>query len=502
MSESGEGEIAAVQISKNVYVHDPTLPRSARTNTTTVIVVTNRSHVRFEKLRIDNQYDYKMFVDAVEMLPATWQHAGIPPDGTFSSKPMRDPNDPLRDVYSDFEGFMILVMAACNLTMRKAALSYHGRPPPMAKVTVEWSGPPSPDREWVNHMPPITNTAMRDSLDEGRMTYVLDMLVRLFYQYDGKAGEQDCCEQELRKAVILYLSGTGGANQFTNFTSLLMSLELAVGFAKSMKVGPGDESHERAAALLDTIRWRGIDPAESESSLVKSCSEILDSVMTGRVYEYTKLNNRLKHYGRKTKDAKYFDNNVAKIQEVMRGLRVDAAYVILLGLTKLHGTESPPARASKASHTSQVILGMIEDCVDRRGADGVDGGVESKIRRLMDFIENDAIKSEKFTYDDFRLVLCICETLVKAARMLDTPGGLAGVRALTREFMDIVPEGWKPAKLGYDIEHDENELHAWLKFITHSVVIHMDSQFHHTHVILHVAQHGRTSGIECDPDIF
>ena len=52
-----------------------------------------------------------------------------------------------------------------------------------------------------------------DELDERRMTYVLGMLVRLFYWGDGETGEWPLHEQELRKATILYMSGTGGASQ-------------------------------------------------------------------------------------------------------------------------------------------------------------------------------------------------------------------------------------------------------------------------------------------------
>ena len=465
MTESGRVEIAAAPISKKVYVHDPALPRSAQTDTNSIIVVTNRNRVRFEKLRRNDQYDYKMSVDAVEMLPQTWKHAGLPPDGTFAPKHTSDSGDLLRNRYSDYDRFTILVMAACNLVMRVVALSDNDQKPEEVKASLEPAKPLPSGEGLVDFAPPITNWQLRDELDEKRMTYALGMLVRLFYRGDGETDERDWREQEIRKAAILYMGGTGGTNQFINFTSLFMSLELAVGFAKSKCITPNDDCHKAAALLIDTIHWDGIDPTTSKSPLVKSCRAILGDVMAGRVNEYIALDNRLKHYGRDTRDAKYFDSNIDKIYEIMRGLRVDAAYVILLGLTRLYGTGSPPARANKARRTSQFMLGMIEDCVDRHSAESVDGGAEPKIQRLMDFIENDAIKSRQVTYDDTRQVLRILMMCVKAARMLGAPDEMEGVRALVRECEDVVPDIFKPAKLKFDVEHDEEALCGWLEFI-------------------------------------
>lgn len=493
-------EIAAAPISKKMYVHDPTLPRSARIDSNSTIVVTNRNRVRFEKLRIDNQYDYEMNIDAAEVLPPTWKHAGLPPDGTFAPERKHDLDDPLRNLYSDNAGLAVLAMAACNLTMGELALSDNGRKPAEVKASLKPAKPLPPGESLTNFMR-TENMQLLDELDEECIEHVLGMLVRLFYRDDGETGDRDWREQELRKAVILYMGGTGGTNQFTNFTSLLMSLELAVGFAKSKGMTSNDTAHKAAALLIDAIRWSGIDPTKTDSPLVKSCRVILGDAMAGRVYEYTKLNNRLKHYGSESQ-TEYFNKNVKGIHDLMRGLRVDAAYVILLGLTKLYGTGSQPARASKASRTSRVVLGMIEDCLDRRSADEVNGNVESKIQYLMDFIENDALKSEKFTYDNSRLVLCTFETLVKVARMLDTPGSLAGVRALARELKDVLPDNLEPSKNRLDVEHDEEALHTWLKFIAYRAVRWMDDQFHHAYVILHIAQHGRESEVKCDPDRF
>ena len=504
MTKSNGVEIATAPISKKVYVHDPALPRSARTDTKSVIVVTNRNHVRCEKLRVENQHDYEMKVDAAKMLPHTWQHAGLPPDGAFAPKYIHDTNSSLLPL-TDYEGFAILVTAACNLVMRKVALSYYDRKK-FKEDDVEVRLMPVkrlPSGEGLmGSVSSTTITNTHDELDEKRMTYVLDMLVRLFYRGAGETGERDWREQELRKAIILYVGGTGGASQFTNFTSLLMSLELAVGFAKSEGIASNDAPHKVAKLLIDTIRWSGIDPTKSDSTLIKSCRVILGDMMAGRVYEYTKLNNRLKHYGRNAGDAKYFDKNVDKIYEVIRGLRVDAAYVILLGLIRLYGTGRPPTRADKTYRASQFILGMIGDCVDRHGAASVGGGVEPKIQHLVDFIENDAIKSERVIYDNTSPVLLILMTLVKAARMLGEPDGLADVRALVRKYDDAVPDNLKPAKYGFDIEHDEEALRNWLVSITHSAVVWMDSQFHHTCVALHNAQFGKTSGIKCNTAIF
>ena len=132
----------------------------------------------------------------------------------------------------------------------------------------------------------------------------------------------------------------------------------------------------------------------------------------------------------------------------------------------------------------------------------MDGDVESKIRHLMDFIENDAIKSRKFTYDNSRSVLCVFEMLVRAGRMLDTPGGLVDVRELALEIKDVVPDRLTPAKLGFAIERDEKALRDWLVFIARNAVVWMDDQFYHTYVALHVARFGRESGMVCDTAIF
>ena len=507
-------EISAAPIKVEVHVHDPALPKSARINSRSTIVVINRRRVRFEKLRRDDQYDYRMEVDAADVLPVAcghaWRHAGLPPDGTFMPKYMHNSHDPLQNLYSDADGFASLVMVACNLVMRRLALTYHGRPPEV-KMNFVPPKPSPPGWEWVNFVPGTWEPMLRDELDEERMVYALVMLVRLFYRRDGETGDRDVHELELQKAVMLYLSGTGGTSQFTNFTILFMSLELAVGFAKSKSVRPDDAIHKHAAALLgDAVRGGGIDPAGSESLLIKSCRETLGEVMTWRINEYRTFNNRLKHYlrpntdkdkDREEEDARRFESTVKDIPELMRRLRADTAYSILLGLEKRYGTGNPPTLPGKFSRASQVILNMIEDCLGRHGAKHVDGGVESKIRWFADFIEQDAIKSEKAGYDNKRLVLCTLETLVKAAGMLDTPDGLAGVRALARELKDAVPDDLKPSEYGLDIEHDEELLCAWLEDVTHDIVLWMDGQFHHMYASLHVARYGRTSR-KCDPGIF
>lgn len=112
-------------IRKKVYVHDPTLPRSARTDSKSVIVVTSRNRVRFEKLRTDDQYDYEMRIDTGEMRSQKWQHAGLPPDGVFAAEYAHGSLDLPRDLYSDYGGFAVLAAAACNLVMDRVALSDH-----------------------------------------------------------------------------------------------------------------------------------------------------------------------------------------------------------------------------------------------------------------------------------------------------------------------------------------------------------------------------------------
>lgn len=502
-AESGGGvELSAARISTAVYVHDPALPKSARTDSKSTIVITNRNRVRFEKLRTDHQYDYEMKIDVVETHPATWRHAGLPPDGTFAPEYTHGSLDLLRDHYSDYDGLAILAMAACNLVMCVVALSHHDRRPTKIEVEQELSKPLPPGKGLVNFRPPTTSMALWDELDEECMAYALGMLVRLFYRGDGETGERPWREQELRKAVILYLSGTGGTSQFTNFTSLFMSLELAAGFVRSRKIGPDDASHKHAASLLGcTIRRRGTDPAKSDSPLVKSCRKTLGDGMARRVRKYLELNNRLKHYGRDDSDAEYFNSNVKDIQETMRRLRSDAAYVILLGLVKLYGTR-PPARASKTSRTSQVILGMIEDCVDRHGAKGADGSVEAKIRRLMDVVENEAVKSEKAIYDSIRSGLSTLEMVARAAGMLCAPDGPERVREMVSEYENVAPDGLKPSKYGLVGEYGEKDLRVWLLHLAHTLVVWMDGQFSAVYVIRHVARYGRESDIKCDPGVF
>ena len=500
MTESGKVEIAAAPISKKVYVHDLAQPRSARTNSKITLVVINRNHVRLKKLRVDAQHDYEMKIDAVDVLPEafghTWKHAGLPPDGAF----VTEKEDAAKwRLPPDFDELMVLVTTACNLVMPMAALSYYDQTP--AKV----EGRLEPTKRLPSDGTPFRMIYSEthkwyDELDEGRMSYVLGMLVRLFYRAEGEIVEQNWREQELRKSIIHYLSGTGGTSQFTNFTSLFMSLELAVAFAKSMRIRPDDEIHKHAAALLgDAVRGSGIDPTKSKSNLVKTCLKTFSKAMAGRINEYSKINRRLKHYGRDADDAKYFNSSITGR---MRRLRADAAYAILLGLEKSCGTGNPPALPSKFSRTSQVILNMTEDCMDRHGAERVDGGVDAKMRWLADFIENDAIRSEKAVYDNVCSVLRSLETLVKAARMLDMPARLAGVHALAREFKDAVPDNLKPSKMKLDVEHDEEALCAWLGYVTYSIVAWMDDQFRNMYMRLHVAEHGRTSEMKCDPDRF
>lgn len=481
-------EISDALIEVPVYVHDPALPKSARINSRSTIVVINRRCVRFEKLGRDDQYDYKMEVDAADVLPVscghTWRHAGLPPDGTFVSKYMHDSDDKLQNLYSDADGFASLVMAACNLVMRRLALTYHGRPPDV-KMNFVPPKPSPPDWEWVNFVPPTREPMLRDELDDERMVYVLGMLVRLFYRRDGETDDRDGHEQELQKAVMLYLSGTDGTSQFTNFASMFVSLEIAVGFAKSKSIRPDDAIHKPAAVLLgDAVHGGGggIDPAGSESPLIKSCHETLGEAMAWRINEYLTFNNRLKHYlrpntdknkNREDEDAKRFESTVKDISQLMRRLRTDAAYTILLDLEKSHGTENRPTLPSKSNRMSQFILNMIEDCLDRYVAEGVDGGVEAKIQSLRDLVENETPES-KAVYDRSRSMLNKLGMLVEAARMLDMPDGLAGARILTRKLQDVVPDSQKPSEYGLDIEHDEKDLHDWLEYIAYSAVVDMD----------------------------
>ena len=127
---------------------------------------------------------------------------------------------------------------------------------------------------------------------------------------------------------------------------ICMAMELAAGFAKSVGIGPNDGSHKGAAGLIgSTIQRNGTTPAVPESDLAKVCSKVLGEGVVGRVEAYPEFNNRLKHYG-SGNHAMYFDSNVNHIQGLMRRLRTDAAYTILLCLEKLYGTGNPPTLPS------------------------------------------------------------------------------------------------------------------------------------------------------------
>lgn len=325
MAESNKGEITA-SISKNVYVHDLAQPRSARTNSKLTLVVTNRSRVRLKKLRVDDQHDYEMKIDATDMLPGafghTWEHAGLPPDGEF----VTENKDAAKwRLPPDFDELMVLVTTACNLVIPMAALSYYDQTPAKVEGRLE-STKRLPSDGTPFRMIYSETHKWHDELDERRMSYVLGMLVRLFYRAEDETDDRDWREQELRKAIIHYLSGTGGTSQFTNFTSLFMSLEVAVAFAKSRGIRPDDAIHKHAAALLgDAVRGSGIDPTKSKSKLVKTCLKTFSKAMAGRINEYSKINDRLKHYGSDTNDANYFNSS---IMGRMRRLRADAAYAI------------------------------------------------------------------------------------------------------------------------------------------------------------------------------
>ena len=299
----------------------------------------------------------------------------------------------------------------------------------------------------------------------------------------------------------MYMSGTGGTSQFANFTSLCMAMELAAGFAKSVGVRRKDEAHKDVAKLLDSTMYDSGTPAEPTSDLGKVCSKILGKGIVGRVEEYPKLNNRLKHYG-SGKDAEYFYNNVDNITEIMRRLRADAAYVILLGLVKLYGADGAPARTDENHRTSSVILGMVEDCVDRHGTGEPYGSVEEKIRGLGELVENDALKSNEKIYDNARLVLDTFEMLVRAAETLRAPGGEAGLRELIRECEGIMPDRLKPSKYELTGEYDERVSRAWLLDVAHAAVMWMDRGFRAVRMIPFIAQHGRTPRVRFDPDVF
>ena len=349
MVKSDKVEIAAAHISMKMYVHNLAQPRSARVNSKITLVVTNRNLVRLKKLLVGAQHDYEMNIDVVDVLPEalghTWRHVGLPPDGMLVAK---NENATERRLPPYFDELGVLAAIACNLVLSMAALSYYDQTPAKVEGRLE----PTerlPSGRSLLRMEYSETPKWHDELDESRMSYVLGMLVRLFYCGDVETGDRNCYEEELRKAIILYWSGTGGASQFTNFTSLFMSLELAVAFAKLMGIRPDDTTHKHAAALLgDAVRGSGIDPAKSRSDLVKTCLEILDKSMVGRINEYLKFNNRLKHRGHNVNEVKYVNNS--GIVGLMGRLRADAAYVILLDLEKSHGTGNPPTLSSLVAH--------------------------------------------------------------------------------------------------------------------------------------------------------
>lgn len=475
--------IVDAPISKKVYAHDPALPRSTRTYSMPTIVVTNRDRVRLESLGINDQYDYDMEIDAAGMIPETWRHAGLPPNGMFTPEFPWDPCRQSQHRYSDYGGFAILAMAACNLVMRRAALSDSDPKPARVKSSLK-PGRPMRCREGaVSVEPPTFVVCQWDELDEKRMAFALGMLVRLFYRGGDETGDRDLREQELRKAVIMYVAGTGGANQFANFASMCMAMELAAGFAKSVGVGPDDQIHKDMAGLSgDAMRGGGAAPVEPISDLAKVCRKILGDRVVGRVEEYPRLNNRLKHYGR-GKDAEYFYSNVGKITETMRRLRADAAYVILLGLVKLYGAEGMPEKAGKNRRTSSIILGMLEDCLDRHGAGGSDGIVE-KIRRLEAMVENEAVKDGWDEYYVARSVLYVFRLLVGAAETLDAPDVANGMRALVWEYEGAMPKAFKPSKYALVGEYTDTALHAWLVNVMHEVVTWVDDEFDAVHEML------------------
>ena len=495
-------EISSALIEKKVYVHDPTLPRSARTNSKSTVVVTNRNNVRFEKLRIDNRYDYQIKIDAAETLPSTWKHAGLPPDGTFAPKHTHDYDDMLQDLYSDYDGFTILVMAACNLVMHRVAVSDNDQKSEKVKADLKLAKPLPPDRDLTNFLPPTWNTVLWDELDEERMTYVLGMLVRLFYRGDGETDNRNWREQELRKSIIIYIAGTSGTSQFVNFTSLCMALELAASFTKSVGVRPDDNCHKGAANLLcNTIHSKGKTSVAPISDLAKVCCKVFGAGIVERVGEYPDLNNRLKHYGN-DESAKHFDSNVDDIMNIMRRARLDAAYFILLGLLKLYGTKDMPKQMDQNLRISSIILGMVEDCTDRHSAGGLDVSIQEKIQKLEEIVENKAVKSNKAIYDNVKLVLYTFRMLVKTAGILTESDGVNDIRTLINEYEDILPNSLKPSKHGLVGRYNENTLHTWLIHVVHVAVNWMDGGFGSMYTILHVAKYGRTSDVKCDPDVF
>ncbi len=186
----------------------------------------------------------------------------------------------------------------------------------------------------------------------------------------------------------------------------------------------------------------------------------------------------------------------------MAYLRADAAYAILLGLEKLYGTGNLPAQMSKSDRTSQIILNMIEDCVDRHEEYNLDGDVKSKIQSLGKIVEDEAIKSVKIVYDDTQSVLGTLKMLVQVGEMLGAPGGCEGVRELVREYEDVAPDKLKPSEYGLVGEYGEKAIRIYLLHLAHRTVLHMNNQFGSLYTMIHIARHGRTSGIKCNPDKF
>ena len=494
--------MADAPISKSVYAHSPALPKSARTDSKPTIVVTNRERVRLEKLRIEDQYDYEMEIDAADMLPPTWRHAGLPPDGTFTPKFPSNPQYQSRDQHSDYGGFSILAMAACNLVMRGAALSDNDPKHAEVKASLKLSKQRRGYVSLKDYEQPTITMKRWDELDEKRMVCVLAMLVRLFYRDYSETGDRHWREQELRKAVIMYMGGTGGTSQFANFTSLCMAMELAACFAESAGVRPDDGIHEDAARLRGgTIRDNDAAPAKPTSHLARVCRKILGGGVVSRVEEYPKLNNRLKHYGR-DKDVEYFNSNVDKIMEITENLRADAAYVILLGLAKLYGTEDVPARVDENRRTSSVILGMVEDCVDRHGAGELDGGIEEKILKLGETVENEAVKADERMYGNAHGVLVTFVVLVKAAKILDAPDCTDHMRGFVRECEDILPVVWRPSKYEVVGEYTDMAMHAWLGNIVHEAVVWMDGKFVGVYERIHGMRYGGTSQVRGNSGVF
>ena len=498
-AELGTVLMADAPISKKVYVHNPTSPRSARNDSKSTIVVTNPDRVRFEKLRADDQYDYEMHIDIAGMLPSTWKHAGLPPDGAFALISAHD----LDDCYSDYDGFAILAMIACNLTMRHVALSDTGQKPAEVKMSPKLAKPPFPDGGVIDYDPPTITVKQWDELDEKRVVHVLSMLTRLFYRDDGETSERNWREQELRKAVIMYMSGTGGTDQFSNFTNLFMSLELAIGFAESMCITWDDVSHKYAARLHGDIVRRHVPmPVMRNSKFIRKCNKVLGNEAAGRICEYPALNNRFKHYVRHPRDVEYFSNNVKKIMEIIGRLRADAAYAILLGFVKLYGVENVPARVDENHRTSSVILGMVKDCLDRHSTGKLGDSVEDKIDELWLMVGNEAVQSIRCVYYDAASSLSAFGMLVKAAGILDTPDGAGDMRKLVHEHEDILQDWLEPSEHEPASEYDENTLCAGLESIAYDAVMWMDREFHAVHTILRAAECFRVLGVKHEPDVF